>query len=236
MSRFQEETISCPGCGDKSTQSIATSLRISSKTDFKQQILSGNFQKFTCSNCNHTFRVDDPLIYLDFDKKLMITQFPKSWNSNWKEHEKVVTHNYENYLAGKYAAPVAREMSKGFQLRTVFGLDALSEKISCLESGIDDRLLSILKLQLILNVEEIPFHPEFVPLLKEIRDNELVFLCRVLNREGKPENEIITLPFPDALNEAKNSTDQYESLLETFDDATYIDTGRMFFSSDTEAV
>lgn len=236
MSRFQEETVSCPVCGHKSTQSIATSLRISSKTDFKQQILSGSFQKFTCSNCNHAFHVEDPLIYLDFEKKLMITQFPKSWNSNWKEHEKVVTHNYENYLAGKYAAPAAREMSIGFQLRTVFGLDALAEKISCLESGIDDRLLSILKLQLILNIEEIPFHPEFIPLFKEIKDNELVFLCRVLNAEGNPGNEVITLPFPDALDEVKNSSDQYQSLLETFRDATYIDTGRIFFSEASEPI
>lgn len=235
MSRFEEETVSCPVCGQKSTQSIATSLRISSKTDFKQQILSGNFQKFTCTNCNHSFRVDDPLIYLDFDKKLMITQFPKSWNSNWKEYEKVVTHNYENYLAGKYAAPAAREMSKGFQLRTVFGLDALAEKIFCLESGIDDQLLAILKLQLIVNVEEIPFHPEFIPLFKEIKDNELIFLCNVLSPEGTVGQEILTLPFPLALDEVENCRDQYEALLETFHDATYIDTGRMFFSNTESA-
>lgn len=166
----------------------------------------------------------------------MITQFPKSWNSNWEEHEKVVTHNYENYLAGKYAAPSARELSKGFRLRTVFGLDALAEKITCLESEIDDQLLSILKLQLILNVEEIPFHPEFIPLFKEIKDNELVFLCRVLNPEGNATQEIFTLPFPLALDEIKNTGSQYQSVLETFRNATYIDTGRLFFSAESNSV
>ncbi|WP_430406235.1 CpXC domain-containing protein [Fluviicola sp.] len=236
MSRFQEESVSCPVCAQKSTQSIATSLRISSQTDFKQQILSGNFQKFTCPNCTHSFHVDDPLIYLDFDQKIMITQFPKSWNSSWKEHEKVVTHNFENYLAGKYAAPAAREMSKGFRLRTVFGLEALAEKISCLESEIDDSLLSILKLQLIQSVDEIPFHPEFIPLLKEIKEDELVFLCPVLNSEGKIEREMMALPFPLALDEVNEQKELYESLLETFHDATYIDLGRLFFSASTESI
>ncbi len=236
MSRFHEQAVSCPLCGKKSTELIATSLRISSETPFKEQILNGNFQRFTCEDCNHPFYVEDPLMYIDFGKKIMIAQFPKSWNGRWQEHEQVVKHNFDNYLAGKYAAPSARKMSEGFQLRTVFGLDALAEKVSCLEFGLDDQLLSILKLQLILNVEEIPFHPEFIPLLKEIRDEELVFLCRVLNPERKIENEILTLPYPDALNEVKNSVDQYTALLETFHEATYIDIGRMFFSSDAEAV
>ncbi|TSJ45018.1 CpXC domain-containing protein [Fluviicola chungangensis] len=236
MSRFHEETVSCPVCGKKSTELIATSLRISSNTPFKDQILKGEFQRFTCESCRHTFHAEDPLMYMDFDKKLMIAQFPKPWNANWKEHEKVVTHNYDNYLAGKYAAPAARELSKGFQLRTVFGLDALAEKITCLEYGLDDQLLSILKLQLILNIEEIPFHPEFIPLLKEIKDGDLVFLCRVLNTDGNVGQAFFTLPFPLALDEVKNAADQYQSLLETFQNATYIDTGRLFFSADTNSV
>lgn len=233
MSRFHEETVSCPVCGKKSTELIATSLRISSNTPFKDQILKGEFQRFTCTDCRHVFYAEDPLIYMDFDKKLMIAQFPKSWNANWKEHEKAVTHNYENYLAGKYAAPSAHRLSKGFRLRTVFGLDALAEKITCLESEIDDQLLSILKLQLILNIAEIPFHPEFIPLFKEIKDNELVFLCRVLDPEGNAAQEIITLPFPLALEEIKNTGSQYQSVLETFRNATYIDTGRLFFESNS---
>ena len=231
MSRFHEETVSCPACEKKSIQLIATSLRISSKTSFKEQLLNGDFQRFTCEDCNHAFYVEDPLIYLDFDEKLMIAQFPKSWNPQWQKHETVVTHNFENYLGGKYAAPSARKMAEGFRLRTVFGLESLAEKIVCMEAGIDDRLLSILKLQLIQTIEEIPFHPGFIPLFKGIKENELVFLCQVVNSEGKTKQEIITLPFPLTLDEVKNSADQYESLLETFHDATYIDIGRMFFSN-----
>lgn len=236
MSRFHEETVSCPVCEKKSIRLIATSLRISSNTIFKEQILSGDFQRFICEDCHQVFHVEDPLIYMDFDNKLMIAQFPKSWNSSWQEHETVVKHNFDNYLAGKYAAPSARKMSEGFRLRTVFGLDSLAEKISCLESGIDDQLLSILKLQLILNVEEIPFHPGSIPLLKEIKENELVFLCPVLNADGKTGQEIFTLPFPLAIDEIRNSLDQYKSLLETFRDATYIDLGRLFFSASTESI
>jgi hypothetical protein len=236
MSRFHEETVSCPACGKQSTQSIATSLAISTKTVFKEAILAGEFQKFSCSDCKQEYYVDDPFMYIDFGKKLMIAQFPKSWNSQWQEHETIVRHNFDNYLSGKYAAPSARKLSEGFRLRTVFGLEALAEKISCMESEIDDHLLSILKLQLIQSIDEIPFHPEFIPLFKGIQEDELVFLCPVVNSEGKTEREIFTLPFPLALDEVNEKKELYEPLLETFRDATYIDLGRIFFSANTEPV
>lgn len=230
MSRFNEETVSCPFCGQKSSQQIATSLAISDTTTFRENILSGEFQVFSCDNCDGQYQVDTPFMYLDFGRKLMIAQFPQTWVSKWQVYESEVSHNFENYIKGKYAAPSARKMSEGFRIRTVFGLDSLAEKISCMEVGIDDRLLTILKLQLIDSLEEIPFHPAFVPIFKGVNSGELFFSCPIPGTDGTITNELISLPFPDAIREVQNNLDVYQPMLETFRDATYIDLGRVLFS------
>lgn len=231
MSRFFDETVACPSCGHTEVRSIAISITISDKTIFKQQILAGEFQRFDCSACSKSYSVDDPFIYMDFHSKLMIAQFPKSWNRDWKKYEGVVTHNFEQYLQGTYAAASARRMSEGFKLRTVFGLEALAEKIVCMEHGLDDELLSILKFQMIESINGLQFHPALLPIFRGMTGSELVFAVSTLDSDGHIIDETICLPFPLAMEEVIRVKTSYDPIFHFQDGATYIDPGRIWYST-----
>jgi len=224
MSLFEERTISCPQCGFKHDEQIATSL----KPKFKEAILAGTFQRFVCENCGHSYRVDDPLMYIDFTKKLWIAQYPRDWEKDWAQYELIAKEDFDKYVTGEFASPLAHQLAPGFIIRTVFGLDALAEKIVILENKIDDRLLSVLKWQMMNEVEGLTLNPNTRPMLIAVADSELVF--RVLT-QGVVGSEIMALPLEDAFDGiSENESSAWAGMLKDFAGRTYVDAGIWMFN------
>jgi len=224
MSLFEARTVSCPRCGLQHNEQIATSL----KPTFKDAILKGTFQHFTCEKCGHSYRVEDPLMYIDFNKKLWIAQYPRAWEKDWDQYELIAKQNFDQYVTGEFASPLALQLAPGFAIRTVFGLDALAEKIIVLENKIDDSLLAVLKWQIMQQVEGLLFSPAARPLLIAVANGELVFRVRVANAE----TEIITLPLEDAFDDISgDDTSLWATMIKDLAGHTYIDTGIWMFNA-----
>jgi len=73
------------------------------------------------------------------------------------------------------APPMVREWGKGLELRAVFGLAALREKVLLSDAGIDDAWVEALKLDLMRSGRFGPLHPNNRPRVTQVDDKHLVF-------------------------------------------------------------
>src|SRR5205085_7613996 len=144
------------------------------KPALRDAILAGEFQKVVCDACGGAFLVEDPLMYIDFDRRLWIGMFPQDFEPAWAEHEAAAGEAFERYMTGAYSSPFAREMADGFRVRTVFGLPALAEKVLALDTGLDDRALAVLKLEMMRSVVGLPFSAAFRPRMLAMENERMV--------------------------------------------------------------
>src|SRR6516164_10213567 len=149
MSVFQPRALRCPHCGHTNTETVALSLHGPRVSEVVAAIRSGTFQSFVCASCGGGYRADGPLIYVDFEQKHWIGVFPRDRERSWALLEQQPLDSFRRALID-YAPPFVRGMSDGFHIRTVFGLDALAEKLTLLEAGVDDRVVEMVKLVAVL--------------------------------------------------------------------------------------
>lgn len=175
MSRFEPRPIHCPHCRHEQILDVASSINVTNHPRYRDQILAGEFQGFTCTECNQGFLVDDPLMYIDFTRKVWIAQFPADYEVQWRDFENEPREAYDKYITGPYSSPIAQSLHGNFYIRTVFGLNALAEKILCELHGLDDAQLGLVKWQLMTTQPGFVFSPRHRPWLISVKETELLF-------------------------------------------------------------
>jgi hypothetical protein len=182
MSVFRERSVTCPGCGTATERSVAISVNGERSAQHRAEILAGTFQVFECPSCHQAAQADGPLLYVELAARRWIGCFPRAWETSWRHLENEPLDNWRRTMIDHAPASV-RKMSDGFVVRAVFGLPALREKILCLDHGCDDRLLEVLKLDLMRTSGELLVHPDARPLLIDASDDALLFVA------GKPAGQ-----------------------------------------------
>ena len=162
MSVFRPETLICPVCGHRNTETVALSLHGSHVPEIVQSIVDGTFQCFTCARCDLPYRADGPLIYIDFERKRWIGEFPASMEPDWAAGLEQQPLDAFRRSVIDLAPAFLRAEADGFAIRAVFGLEALAEKIRLFDAGYDDRLVEVAKLQTMLRVGAV-FAPSGAP-------------------------------------------------------------------------
>jgi hypothetical protein len=233
MSRFEDRQLRCPHCTREFTESIATSLNVTNKPQLRDAILTGQFQRFTCPDCHKAFVVDDALMYIDFGRKIWIGMFPQSSEAHWYRHEALPRETFDTNMTGPHTSPYAREMADGFIVRAVFGLPALAEKIRCLEAGVDDAVLAILKLQMMQTIEGLRFNPQSRPTLVGVEESQLIFRARTSDGENGESGETLVIP-REALGEIDDNQEAYASVIKQLTEGPYVDVGRIMFAPENE--
>lgn len=158
MSTFVKREIACGGCGLRAERDVATSVNVSRTPEWRARILDETFQRFPCSRCRAVTQVCDAFVYLDFDRRQLIGVLPPAEESHWAEVEHEAADAFERNL-GRDGPAVARPIGEGFVVRTVFGLDALREKLILLDAGLDDSIVEVVKLRVLLGMEDRPVVP-----------------------------------------------------------------------------
>src|SRR5206468_19949 len=110
----------------------------------------------------------------------------------WWDHEWEPAHAFDRNL-GDDAPALARPIGEGMVVRTVFGLDALREKIVAFEHGVDDAQLETLKLRLMTARDDLPRTMSSRPRLMAVTGDVLHFIIAVPSRE---ERDVYTLDLP----------------------------------------
>lgn len=174
MSTFRERSVACSGCGVEERRWVATSINATRTPHWRDAILDGSFQVFTCDRCDTRTAPLLPFPYVDFGRRLLIGVFPAADEATWWEHEDRTTGAFLRNL-GADAPAVAQPLGDGMVVRTVFGLAALREKVVVFAAGLDDGVLETLKLRLLLLVDELVPGLDGRPRLASADGDELVF-------------------------------------------------------------
>ena len=136
MSMPREETVKCPKCGEENTFTCWQS--INTEMDFAiPDIISGKLFEVTCKKCGHTAQVHYPMLFNDMIHGVMI--------------------NYVMPEAVEEAVRVVdymRERMDFCRFRIVTSQTDLREKTAIFDAGLDDRVVELLKLLIMANIQD----------------------------------------------------------------------------------
>jgi hypothetical protein len=147
MSTFVPSTIVCR-CGKRYDVEIANGLHISLRPDLRRSILDGTFHRFFCPACGMTTMIDATMSFTDFPRRQWFTIAPSHglpWRRQWLElarasFQATMVDNAPDMVVGW-----GREMTR----RLMFGLAALREKLVISDAGLDDRVVELMKIQIV---------------------------------------------------------------------------------------
>lgn len=227
MARFEERKLTCPHCQHQATHRVALSLDADHGAAQVQQIMDGTFQRFACAECGKIYRADGPLMYLDFDEKRWVGVFPEPDEARWWKMEREPVRAFElNILEN--APPMVREWAPGFEIRAVFGLENLREKLVAWGAGIDDRLLEAYKLALLRSMGPYPLGPAARPRLRGVRaDGTLEFEVPRF-AEGQPMRLAKVAIERRELERVAANREEWAEVIAAVSSGPYVDLGRLF--------
>lgn len=224
MSTFVGINVACPVCGTVTRREVATSINASRSPEWRDVILEGAFQRFTCPSCGDTAVPMLPFPYIDFDRKQYIGVFPTADEADWWEHEQEPADAFERNL-GQFAPAVARPIGADMHVRTVFGIDALREKILVLDAGLDDAVLEALKLRLLVARDDLSSALDDRPRLIAATDETLEFI--VLAPSAESDRDLYQLSVPRADYDLVAHDRELRALVEALAAGPYRDAGRL---------
>jgi hypothetical protein len=149
MSFFVHAKVACSACAHVYDADIAESLHISTRPDVREDILAGRFHRFRCPVCAAWTIIEKLLAYTDFERHHWFTVVPTvelPFLAQWREFAE---STFRATMIERCPALVREEMAPRMLERLVFGLAALRDKLIALDHGLDDRVLEILKLELL---------------------------------------------------------------------------------------
>lgn len=218
MSTFGTRAIPCVRCGAATEWNVVISLNGGRRPDLRQEILDDRFQWVTCPQCGAVQRLDEPFVYIDFERKQWITCFPTAREGSWHTLESEPLEDWKEAMI-TFAPPMVREWSAGFQVRAVFGLDALREKLWCFELGIDDVWLAVLELDAMRTIPGMLFNPGRRLRLVGVDEDKLVF--RVMGSA-----EVWAVP-RSRLAEIQAEPLEWSAAYDALNKGAYVDVGRI---------
>lgn len=130
MSKQREIKLSCPRCGRRIDVSIWDAVDADMKPDLPQLLISGEFFRHKCPECDAKISLEMPLLYNDPVNHARVWLLQKGRDIA-AEKEKLGAH------AGAALPPD--------RTRRVSGNNELREKVSALEAGRDDRVIEVVK-------------------------------------------------------------------------------------------
>jgi hypothetical protein len=220
MSTFVPSTIICR-CGEHYVVQVANGLHISARPDIREQILAGTFHRFDCPNCGAKTQVDTLLSYTDFPARLWFTIAPSTslaWRNRYLE---IARQGFESTMQ-RNAPELVIEWGREMTRRLVFGLAALREKLIILDAKLDDRVIELLKIQLIRDLRDTFSSTDYFH-LTSVSDTELVF------EKTHADGIIRKAPLPRALYNDLAQHPTIEAMIEqTFPDGLVFDFRAIF--------
>ena len=135
MTCWTEEEIPCPRCGERKLIRKYHVINGSEKPGIKEDILKNRIFFFECDNCRLMAPLTYPSLYLDSKKKLAFLMSPEI------EEETEALKKRLGELPG-------------YKKRYVDNINDLKEKIMIAENRLDDRVIELVKIEYIRQLEK----------------------------------------------------------------------------------
>lgn len=196
MSMPKRMTVNCSKCGNPISVTAFQSVNTDYADDIAEQIISGDLFNAKCEKCGFISHLEYDMLYHDMKHMAMI----------WVVHKETP----------EYASRVAEACATSFipykTTRIVEDMNALREKVACLERNRDDRIIELCKVftayNLLAKRPEFDFRNAFYTTFDS---KEFIFLY---DNEG----EELTCEFPDKAYEYLNDLYFNSDYAKNFDD------------------
>jgi hypothetical protein len=137
MAVYHPIAVTCP-CGATLSASLAKSINAGRTPSIRDKIIRGEFHQTVCPTCGRRAAVELPFFYTDLSRHAIYSVRPRSERYEFRRYSEKLT-----YAAG--AVPADLASSDPRQLRVIYGLDELREKLIAQDAGFDDRMIELLK-------------------------------------------------------------------------------------------
>lgn len=138
MAVFHTLQVACP-CGQAFSVDAARSVNIRRNPAARTQILEGKFHRVNCPICGKELVIERPFYYSDPERSAVFLVLPRGERVNHSRDGETIT-------AQKRSCQLINRGRVPKQLRVVYGLDELREKLVAQDAGLDDRHVELLKL------------------------------------------------------------------------------------------
>lgn len=218
MSIFEREAVTCPSCGHSAVLKVAHSVNAERSPHLREQVLEGTLHRPTCERCGARFELDRPFSYMDLPRNEWIGVYGLQLEGAWAEVE---AHPQEVHDLALHKAPdFVFDIAVDARVRTVFGVDALREKLICFDAGLDDVELEVFKYALMtqgLDLEEGVYFR-----LWEVTGDTLRFVLQ--DHDGVQGVEVERARFDEVVAEAR-----WEPIRTAMQAGPYVDVGRLIY-------
>ena len=150
MIKNTRENIKCSKCGTNFDFTVWDSVNFTTEEGLKEKVLSYNIFLATCPHCGDSKNYVYPCLFHDMTKSYMIWFIPdgdetdiKSINDTWRGLDR----DAKNTQLGELT-----EDLKYINLRCVYNIRDLKEKILISDNDLDDRIIEMLKVLLLANM------------------------------------------------------------------------------------
>lgn len=133
MSRFHEEEITCPQCGKTSQFKVWDSVNTQTDEDMKAAVRSLEAFTMHCPGCGYEHIISYNFLYHDMDAAVMI------YHAADEKGEETAQQAFKQAMAVLHDAA-------HYTCRIVHSFDEMLEKLRIADAGLDDRIISLLKL------------------------------------------------------------------------------------------
>lgn len=218
MSVVKTVHIPCSTCNTEISLEICFSVNAGLRPDYREAILNGSFQQFTCESCHHTFRIEPEFTYLDTRRGQYFQAHPAQKAVDWAEVERHTTELWE----AAFTKGQAKSLGNSLTPRLVFGWTALVEKLRCEEYNIDDVALELVKMAIIRSSENLLMTDVVELRMVGLEDETLEMIWLDSIRESALEQ----LKVPYGLLEEVEHSD-WDPLREQLTEGMFIDVNRL---------
>ena len=136
--------ITLPG-GQKKKVNMADCINVARTPNARQMILEGKFNRIITEK--ESVIVEKEFFYTDFQRNQFFLVKPRFERHSWLEASAQLDRMLNRI-------PQTFKMDDGRQVRVIFGLAELREKLIATDAGIDDRMVELLK---VLVIQDHPF-------------------------------------------------------------------------------
>ncbi len=222
MSLFQTATVACPSCSAMVPFDVVQSVNADRRPDLRDDILHNRFQRETCSECGHAFRLEPEMTYLDEGRKQWLLVQPAQNVARWIELEVQAQKSFEQAY-GSRAPAIMQQLGKELSARVTFGWAALREKILAAASDLDDRVLEVVKIALVRGLDDSPISDTTELRLVEVQPQILVMAWI----DAAKETAIEVLQVPRSLYDDVAAGAGWKPLVEEVSAGAYVDMNRL---------
>ena len=133
--RWTQELMTCPRCGERKQMKRYQVINATQKPKMKDKILKNQIYYFECDNCHLEAPLTYPSVYIDSKKKLALLLTPEME----EESEKLTVEVGD---------------LPGYKKRLVDNINDFKEKIMIAENRLDDRVMELVKIEYIRQLEK----------------------------------------------------------------------------------